>query len=422
MVRQLAEQVSQTELLRISTAGSVDDGKSTLIGRLLYETKSIFEDQLQAIEHASRDQGADYLNLALLTDGLRAEREQGITIDVAYRYFSTPRRTFILADTPGHVQYTRNMVTGASTSNLAIILVDASRGITEQSRRHLFIAALLGIPHFVICVNKLDLVGYAREVFEGIREEFQPFLKRLGVADALFLPISALRGDNVVERSTTMPWYAGPTLLEHLETVPIAADRNLTDARFPVQWVIRPHRHEHHDYRGYAGQVAGGVLRPGDPVVVYPSGFPSRIASIETLDGQLDRAFPPLSVTVTLEDDVDVSRGDMICDPAQAPMVGQDVEVTVCWLSTTPLVPGKRYAIKHTTRSTRAVVRALRSRIDVNTLEQDSTVSSLGLNDIGRLTLRTAIPLVYDPYHRNRATGSLIMTDEATNETVGLGG
>jgi len=419
MVRQLAEQVSRTELLRFSTAGSVDDGKSTLIGRLLYETKSIFEDQLQAIEHASHDQGADYLNLALLTDGLRAEREQGITIDVAYRYFSTPRRSFILADTPGHVQYTRNMVTGASTSNLAIILVDASRGIAEQSRRHLFIAALLGIPHFVVCVNKLDLVGYSREVFEAIQAEFRPFMDRLGIADARFLPISALHGDNVVERSTAMPWYDGPTLLEHLETVSIVADRNLADARFPVQWVIRPHRHEHHDYRGYAGQVAGGVLRPGDSVIVYPSGMPSRIASIETLDGPLDQAFPPLSVTVTLEDDIDISRGDMICDPVQAPTVGQDVEATVCWLSTTPLTVGKRYAIKHTTRSTRAVVRALRSRIDVNTLEEDSAVSSLGLNDIGRLTLRTAAPLIYDPYRRNRATGSLILIDEATNETVG---
>jgi len=310
-------------------------------------------------------------------------------------------------------------VTGASTSNLAIILVDASRGIAEQSRRHLFIAALLGIPHFVVCVNKLDLVGYSREVFEAIQAEFRPFMDRLGIADARFLPISALHGDNVVERSTAMPWYDGPTLLEHLETVSIVADRNLADARFPVQWVIRPHRHEHHDYRGYAGQVAGGVLRPGDSVVVYPSGMPSRIASIETLDGPLDQAFPPLSVTVTLEDDIDISRGDMICDPVQAPTVGQDVEATVCWLSTTPLTVGKRYAIKHTTRSTRAVVRALRSRIDVNTLEEDSAVSSLGLNDIGRLTLRTAAPLIYDPYRRNRATGSLILIDEATNETVG---
>jgi len=419
MVRQLADAVSRSDLLRFSTAGSVDDGKSTLIGRLLYETKAIFEDQLQAIEHASRDQGADYLNLALLTDGLRAEREQGITIDVAYRYFSTPRRSFILADTPGHLQYTRNMVTGASTSDLAIILVDASRGIAEQSRRHLFIGALLGIPHVVICVNKLDLVGYAREVFEAIQAEFGPFLARLGIGDARFIPISALHGDNVVTRSPAMPWYSGPPLLEHLESVPLAADRNRSDPRFPVQWVIRPHRHAHHDYRGYAGQVASGIFKAGDPIVVYPSGVSSRIKAVEMLDGPLEAAFAPLSVTVTLEDELDVSRGDLICGGENPPRVGQEIDATVCWLSTTPLVAGKRYAIKHTTRSSRAVVKRLRSRIDVNSLDEEEAIASLALNDIGRVTLRVAAPLVYDPYRKNRTTGSLILIDEATNETVG---
>ncbi len=421
MVGRFTRTTSSADLLRFSTAGSVDDGKSTLIGRLLYETKSIFEDQLLAVEHASRDQGADYLNLALLTDGLRAEREQGITIDVAYRYFSTPRRTFILADTPGHVQYTRNMVTGASTSDLAIILVDASRGIAEQSRRHLYIAALLGIPHFVICVNKMDLVDYSQGAFEQIRDDFLPFLAQIDVPDPVFIPISALLGDNVVERSASMPWYHGPSLLQHLESVPIASDRNLIDPRFPVQWVIRPHRNEHRDYRGYAGQVAGGMFKPGDEVVVLPGGCTTRVRSIDTLDGPVDEAFPPMSVTMTLVDDIDVSRGDMIAAVDNRPIASQDLDAIVCWLSSNGLVTGKTYAIKHTTRNARAVVKRLRYRIDVNSLDHDETVASLGLNEIGRVTLRTATPILYDPYRRNRATGSFILIDEGTNETVGAG-
>ncbi|MGH2459381.1 MAG: sulfate adenylyltransferase subunit 1 [Chloroflexota bacterium] len=421
MVQPPAPITATTDLLRFSTAGSVDDGKSTLIGRLMYETKSIFEDQLEAIERASRDQGADYVNLALLTDGLRAEREQGITIDVAYRYFSTPKRTFILADTPGHVQYTRNMVTGASTSDLAVILVDASHGITEQSRRHAFIASLLRIPHFVICVNKMDLVDYSQDVFEAIRRDFQPFLDRLAVPDPRFIPISALYGDNVVDRSASMVWYDGPTLLHCLETVSIAKDRNLVDLRFPVQWVIRPHRTDYHDYRGYAGQVAGGLPRPGDEVVTLPGGFKTRIKSIDTLDGPTEVAFPPMSVTLTLADDLDVSRGDMIVAVDDRPAVGQDLEATVCWLSTSKLSAGKRYAIKHTTRNTRAVVKELRFRVEINSLGEERGVESLGLNEIGRVSLRTAAPLFYDPYHRNRTTGSFILIDEATNETVGAG-
>jgi bifunctional enzyme CysN/CysC len=409
------------ELLRFSTAGSVDDGKSTLIGRLLYETKSIFEDQLEAVARASRDQGAEYLNLALLTDGLRAEREQGITIDVAYRYFATPRRKFIIADTPGHAQYTRNMVTGASTVDLAIVLVDASRGITEQSRRHLFIASLLGIPHFVVCVNKMDLVGHSEEVFERIKLELRPFLARLDVHHLTFIPVSALNGDNVIDHSPKMPWYKGTPLLHHLEHVHLASDRNLIDVRFPVQWVVRPHRHAHHDFRGYAGQVASGVMKPGDEVIVLPSGVRTRIRSIATFDGPVDAAFPPMSVTVTLEDDVDVSRGDVLARPHNHPIVDQDLDAMICWLAPTPMRPGGRYAIKHTTRSARAVVRELHYRIDINTLHRDETAELLGLNEIGRARLRTTVPLVYDPYTRNRATGGFILIDDATNETVGAG-
>ncbi len=421
MIQHLTRTAARTDLLRFSTAGSVDDGKSTLIGRLLYETKSIFEDQLLAVERASRDQGADYLNLALLTDGLRAEREQGITIDVAYRYFSTPRRTFILADTPGHVQYTRNMVTGASTSDLAIILVDASRGIAEQSRRHLFIASLLGIRHFVICVNKMDLVGYSEAVFERIRGDFRPFLAQLDIADPLFIPISALIGDNVVEQSANMPWYRGPSLLQHLETVPVASNRNLSDPRFPVQWVIRPHRNDHRDYRGYAGQVASGVFKPGDAVVILPGGFTTRVRSIDTFDGPVVEAFPPMSVTLTLQDDLDVSRGDMIAAVDNRPIVSQDLNAIICWLAPGALVPGASYVVKHTTRIARAVVKDLRYRIDVNSLERDDAADSLRLNEIGHVVLRTTAPLLYDPYRRNRATGCFILIDDATNETVGAG-
>jgi bifunctional enzyme CysN/CysC len=412
-----------SEILRLATAGSVDDGKSTLIGRLLYDSKAIFEDQLEAVERTSRDRGDEYTNLALLTDGLRAEREQGITIDVAYRYFATPKRKFIIADTPGHTQYTRNMVTGASTADLALILVDARKGVLEQSRRHAFLSTLLGIPHLVVCVNKMDLVDWSEERFEEIKDEVRAFAMKLDVKDLTFIPISALHGDNVVERSPNMAWYEGASLLHHLEQVHIASDRNLIDVRFPVQYVIRPMREAHHDYRGYAGQVAGGVLKPGDEVVVLPSGFASTIASIDVGDGtSVDEAFAPMSVTVTLTDDIDISRGDMICRPKNQPTVGQDLEAMVCWMSEVGhLVPGAKLAVKHTTRWARALVKELQYRLDVNTLHRDDEATSLSLNEIGRVTLRTTQPLFYDEYRRNRATGSFILVDEATNVTVAAG-
>jgi bifunctional enzyme CysN/CysC len=409
------------DLLRFSTAGSVDDGKSTLIGRLLYETKEIFEDQLQSVERASKDRGADYTNFALLTDGLRAEREQGITIDVAYRHFATPKRRFIMADTPGHVQYTRNMVTGTSTADLTIVLLDARRGITEQSRRHAFIATLLRVPHLVLCVNKMDLVDYSEEVFENLRAEFMPLLSRMKITDMTFIPISALLGDNVVTRSANMPWYEGTSLLHHLENVYIASDRNLTDVRFPVQWVVRPMTNAHHDYRGYAGQVAGGVLKAGDDVMVLPSGLTSKIRSIDTYDGPVDEAYSPMSVTLTLEDDLDVSRGDMICRINNQPVVGQDIDAMLCWLSPTPMNPNGRYVVKHTTRTAKALIRGLQYRVDVNTLHRDTSATFLGLNEIGRVSIRTTTPIVYDPYSQNRNTGSFILIDEATNATVAAG-
>ncbi|HVV38629.1 MAG TPA: GTP-binding protein [Acidimicrobiales bacterium] len=409
------------ELLRFSTAGSVDDGKSTLIGRLLYDAKSIFEDQLTAVEDASERRGLDYVNLALLTDGLRAEREQGITIDVAYRYFATPRRKFIIADTPGHVQYTRNMVTGSSTADVALVLVDARNGLVEQSRRHTFLATLLQIPHIVVCINKMDLVDYDEKVFDSIRDEFREFATRLEIADLTFIPISALKGDNVVEPSQNMPWYRGLPLLTHLEEQEIASDRNLVDARFPVQYVIRPLNDEHHDYRGYAGQVAGGVFRPGDDVMVLPSGLTTKIASIDTYEGPVDEAFPPMSVTMRLEDDVDVSRGDMICRVGNHPAPSQDVEAMVCWFNDRPMQVGGKYAIKHTTNEARAIVKELRYRLDVNTLHRDESAGDLALNEIGRVLLRTTAPLMADEYRRNRTTGSFILIDEATNATVGAG-
>jgi bifunctional enzyme CysN/CysC len=409
------------ELLRFSTAGSVDDGKSTLIGRLLFDSKAILDDQLEAVEQSSFQRGLEHVNLALVTDGLRAEREQGITIDVAYRYFATPRRKFVIADTPGHVQYTRNMVTGASTADLAIVLVDARKGLLEQSRRHSFIATLLHIPHIVVCVNKMDLVDWDEEVFERIKDEFRGFATRLDVADLTFIPISALLGDNVVEPSHNMPWFRGLPLLTHLEEVHIASDRNLIDARFPVQYVIRPHTHEHHDFRGYAGQVAGGVLKPGDEVLVLPSGLTSTIASIETFDGPVDEAFAPMSVIVRLGDDLDISRGDMICRVGNHPEVSQDIEAMVCWMTDRPLTPGGKYSIKHTTRWARAVVRDLRYRLDVNTLHRDEQADELTLNEIGRVSLRTTAPLMVDEYRRNRTTGSFILVDEALNTTVGAG-
>ncbi|MEQ4301061.1 GTP-binding protein [Plantactinospora sp. B6F1] len=410
------------DLLRFATAGSVDDGKSTLIGRLLYDTKSLFTDQLEAVEAVSAARGDEYTNLALLTDGLRAEREQGITIDVAYRYFATPRRKFIIADTPGHIQYTRNMVTGASTADLALILVDARKGLVEQSRRHAFLCSLLRVPHLVLCVNKMDLVDWSQEVFERIADEFTAFAAKLEVPDLSVIPISALHGDNIVTRSENTPWYEGPSLLHHLEHVHIASDRNMVDVRFPVQCVIRPQSTTVTDYRGYAGQVASGVLKPGDEVMVLPSGFTSRIAAIETADGPVEQAFPPMSVTVRLTDELDISRGDLICRPNNAPAVAQDIEAMICWMDETrPLRVGGKYAVKHTTRSARAVVRNLHYRLDVNSLHRDESVTELRLNEIGRVRLRTTVPLLADEYRRNRTTGGFIVIDEATNRTVAAG-
>lgn len=411
-----------SELLRFATAGSVDDGKSTLIGRLLYDSKAIFEDQLEAVERSSEAMGAEYVNLALLTDGLRAEREQGITIDVAYRYFATPRRKFIIADTPGHIQYTRNMVTGASTADLALVLVDARKGLVEQSRRHTFLASLLRIPHLVLCVNKMDLVDWSEERFEEIKAEFRSFAAKLDITDLAFVPVSALHGDNVVTRSDNSPWYTGSSLLHHLEEVHIASDRNLIDARFPVQYVIRPHSGDFHDYRGYAGTVAGGVFKPGDPVMVLPSGFTSTIAAIETQDGPVDEAFSPMSVTVRLADEIDVSRGDMLCRPQNQPVVGQDLDAMVCWMNEAAVLSARdKLAIKHTTRSARALVKNVQYRLDVNTLHRDETASTLALNEIGRVQIRTTQPLFFDEYRRNRTTGSFILIDEGTNRTVGAG-
>ncbi len=416
-----SEQLSSTDLLRLVTAGSVDDGKSTLIGRLLYDSKQIMVDQLQHIEETSLRRGDGYVNLALLTDGLRAEREQGITIDVAYRSFVTPRRRFQLADAPGHVQYTRNMVTGASTADLAIILLDARKGVVEQTRRHSYIAAILDIPHVVVAVNKMDLVGFSEERFREIQAELQDASTRLGLKDVRAIPMSALRGDNVVDGSEAMPWYEGPTLLEHLENVELAGDRNLDDRRLAVQWVIRPISEEHPDYRGYAGQVAGGTWRAGDEVVVLPSGGRSRVLAVETSNGPLDAAVPPMSVTIRLEDDLDVSRGDMLADPERAPIVARELEATLCWMSERPLLPGSRVIVKHTTRTVRAIVGELLSVVDIHTLEDVPSPAQLQLNDIARVLLRLAEPLAVDPYAANRATGAFILIDEAGNDTVGAG-
>ncbi|HVT93268.1 MAG TPA: GTP-binding protein [Bryobacteraceae bacterium] len=409
------------QLLRFSTAGSVDDGKSTLIGRLLYDSKAIFDDQYEAIKRTSEVRGEDYVNLALLTDGLRAEREQGITIDVAYRYFSTPKRKFIIADTPGHVQYTRNMVTGASTANLAIILVDARKGVVEQTCRHAFIASLLQIPHVVVCINKMDLVEYSESVFEEICAAFSDFAARLDVPDFHFIPICALHGDNIVERSRHMDWYQGPTLMYLLEHIHVSSDLNHIDPRFPVQGVIRPHQAEWHDYRGYSGRVSGGVFRPGDEVVVLPSGIGTRIKTIETFDGPVNEAFPPMSVSFTLTDEIDISRGDMIVRENNRPAMGQDITMMVCWLNDKPLMPNGRYVVKHTTRDTRCFVKEVHYKVDVNTLHRNEEDKHIGLNDIGKIAIHTTHPLIYDKYSRNRSTGSLILIDEATNETVAAG-
>ncbi len=409
------------DLLRFATAGSVDDGKSTLIGRLLLDTKTIFADQLEAVEQTSRSKGYDYTDLALLTDGLRSEREQGITIDVAYRYFATPQRKFIIADTPGHVQYTRNMVTGASTADLGLVLVDARQGLTEQSRRHAVILSLLRVPHLVLAVNKMDLVDYDQDVYTRIHNEFTSFATKLTIPDLTIIPISALKGDNVVTRSEQMPWYEGPSLLHHLENVHVASDRDLVDTRLPVQYVVRPKSDTHHDYRGYAGRVAGGVLKPGDDVLVLPSGFTSTIEAIDLFDTELTEAFPPMSVTVRLAHDLDVSRGDMICRPQNAPKPSQDIDAMVCWMTNAPLRPRQKLSIKHTTRSGRAMVKDIQYRLDVNTLHRDQDTGELGLNEIGRVQLRTQVPLLADPYSKNRSTGSFILVDDVTGVTVGAG-
>jgi bifunctional enzyme CysN/CysC len=409
------------DLLRFSTAGSVDDGKSTLIGRLLYETKQIFDDQLEAVERASRQQGADYLNLALLTDGLRAEREQGITIDVAYRYFATPRRKFIIADTPGHVQYTRNMVTGASTSDLALILVDARNGVVEQTRRHALLATLLGVPRLVVCVNKMDLAGYSEETFESIRADFKAFAGGLEVDEVAYIPVSALAGDNVAEPSASMSWYHGPTLLRYLEEAPSSVRHGLGSLRFPVQYVVRPLSHEHHDYRGYAGQIAAGAVRPGDEVLVLPEGLTTRVDAVDVFEGPLDEASAPLSVTLRLADDLDVSRGDMICSAAEPPRSATTFEATLSWLGTQPLRLDTPYFIQHTTRRVRAIVTALHHRLDPNTLDRDDSVGTLRLNDIGRVSLRVTQPLFVDSYRDCRITGSFILIDAGTHNTVAGG-
>ncbi|HEX3010400.1 MAG TPA: GTP-binding protein [Bacteroidales bacterium] len=409
------------ELLRFTTAGSVDDGKSTLIGRLLYDSKAIFQDQMEAIELASKRRGEETVNLALLTDGLRAEREQGITIDVAYRYFATPKRKFIIADTPGHIQYTRNMVTGASTANVAIILIDARNGVVEQTIRHSFIASALRIPHIIVCVNKMDLVDFSEEVFDSIRERYDEFSGKLDVKDVRFIPISAKLGDNVVERSKHTDWYNGPTLMYLLETIHIASDYNLTDARFPVQYVVRPQSDEYHDYRGYAGRVASGVFNKGDKVTVLPSGLSSTIKSIDFAGTSLDYAFAPQSVTITLEDDVDISRGDTLVTETHLPKVGQDVELMLCWLNEKPLRLNGRYILRHTSAEMKCLVKELKYKVNIETLENKYDDKSFGLNEIGRILIRTTKPLVYDSYAENRVTGSLILIDEGTNETVGAG-
>ncbi len=409
------------ELLRFTTAGSVDDGKSTLIGRLLYDSKAIFEDQMEAITSASIRKGEEGVNLALLTDGLRAEREQGITIDVAYRYFATPKRKFIIADTPGHIQYTRNMVTGASTANLALILVDARHGVIEQTLRHAYIASLLQIPHVVICVNKMDLVNFSQEVFEEIRSQFIRFAGKLDIKDIRFVPISAKYGDNVVERSANTGWYDGPTLMYLLENIHIAGDENLVDIRFPVQYVIRPQSDKFHDYRGYAGRMAGGILRVGDRVKVLPGDFHSRVKSIDMFEKSLGSTFVPQSVSVTLEDDLDISRGDMIVGEKNGPGSGQDIRLMVCWLNQKSLMSGGKYAVRHTSRDVRCVVKEIDYKMNIDTLDRDYADKSVSLNDIACIGIRTTKPLFYDPYRINRITGSLIMIDEATNETVGAG-
>ncbi|MBL8005900.1 MAG: sulfate adenylyltransferase subunit CysN [Ignavibacteria bacterium] len=411
----------KNELLRFTTAGSVDDGKSTLIGRLLYDSKAIFEDQLEAVKKSSEYKGLDYIDLSLLTDGLRAEREQSITIDVAYRYFSTPKRKFIIADTPGHIQYTRNMVTGASTANLAVILVDARHGVVEQTCRHSLIASLLKINHIILCINKMDLVNYDREIYDKIVSDYKAFASKLEVKDIQFIPISALMGDNVVDRSERMDWYDGSTLLYNLENVHIASDNNHIDCRFPVQYVIRPQSDLNHDYRGYAGRIASGVYKPGDEVIILPSGFTSRIKSIDTFDGPVKEAFAPMSVTITLEDDIDISRGDMIVRSHNQPEISQDIDIIMCWMNAKPMNPSSKYLLIHTTKDAKAIIKEINYKIDINTLHRIENDKEIKMNDITRVRLRTTQPLFFDSYERNRNTGSLILIDEGTKETVAAG-
>lgn len=409
------------QLLRFTTAGSVDDGKSTLIGRLLYDSKSIFEDQLEAVEASSAKKGFDYVDLSLLTDGLKSEREQGITIDVAYRYFATPKRKFIIADTPGHIQYTRNMVTGASTANLALILIDARKGLVEQTYRHSFIASLLKIPHVIVCVNKMDLVEYKEDVFERIVEEYKAFSSKLDIHDIQFVPISALVGDNVVNRSEPMDWYQGATLLHMLETVHIESDHNHIDSRFPVQYVVRPQTKEHQDFRGYAGRVSGGIFRPGDEILVMPSGFTSKIKSIQLGDETIDQAFAPMSVTMTLEDEIDISRGDIIAKPNNHPQSEQDVDLMICWMNQRPVNLNTKFFVRHTTKDVKGVLKEIQYKLDINSLQRVENVDQLLMNDIARVKIRTAQPLAFDSYRKNRITGSIILVDEGTNETVAAG-
>jgi len=409
------------ELLRFTTAGSVDDGKSTLIGRLLFDSKAIFQDQLEQLEETSKQRGEEEINLALLTDGLRSEREQGITIDVAYRYFATPKRKFIIADTPGHIQYTRNMVTGASTANLAILLIDVRHGVIEQTKRHAFIASLLQIPHVAVCVNKMDLVDYDENSFNLIKKEFEIFSSKLEIKDVHFIPISALNGDNVVERSKKMDWYEGSTLMHLLENVHIGSDENHIDCRFPVQYVIRPQTKEYPDYRGYAGRIAGGVFKAGDKVKVLPSGIDSKIKSIDTYNGTIEEAFAPMSVCITLEDDVDISRGDMLVREHNQPEIGQELDLMICWMNSKKLIVRGKYTIKHTSQTARCIIKEVRYKMDINTLHRIEDNKEIGLNDIGRISIKTTKPIFYDKYNRNRNTGSVIIIDEASNETVGAG-
>ena len=409
------------ELLRFTTAGSVDDSKSTLIGRLLYDSKAIFEDQMELLEETNKQRGEEGVNLALLTDGLRSEREQGITIDVAYRYFATPKRKFIIADTPGHIQYTRNMVTGASTANLALLLIDARHGVIEQTKRHAFIASLLQIPHIAVCINKMDLVYHSQEAYDKIKADFEDFSSKLEIKDIHFIPISALNGDNVVDRSENMNWYEGSTLMHLLENIHIGSDQNHVDCRFPVQYVVRPQSVEHPDYRGYAGRIEGGIFKPGDDVTILPSGFTSKIKLIDTFDGEIEEAFSPMSVCMTLEDDIDISRGDMLVRKNNKPTIEQDIDVMICWMNDKKMVPRGKYTIRHTSQTARCIIIEVKYKMDVNTLHRLEEVKEIGLNDIGRISIRTTKPLFFDSYSRNRNTGSIILIDEATNETVAAG-